>query len=107
MNIFEYTDGNPDALHTTSTLFFPKTYNRTTFGFPKCLIKHYRIEFLNGNDEWKSAVEVLDNHRRFVKHTLNVEAKAVRLIPISTYHSERKTNDYGSSTAHLFNFEVF
>jgi hypothetical protein len=33
--------------------------------------------------------------------------KAVRLIPISTYHSERKTEDYGSSTAHIFNFEIF
>ena len=36
----EYTDGNPDALHTSSTLFFPKSYHNTTFGFPKCLIKH-------------------------------------------------------------------
>ena len=103
----EYTDGNPDALHTSSTLFFPKTYNNTSFGFPKCLIKHYRIEIMNGSGEWTTAVEVFDNHQRFIKHDLNVRAKAVRLIPLSTYHSERKTEDYGSSTAHIFNFELY
>ena len=103
----EYTDGNPDALHTSSTLFFPKSYHGTTFGFPKCLVKHYRIEVLRENDEWETAVEIFDNHRRFVRHSLDVEAKAVRFIPLSTYHSERKTSDYGSSTAHIFNFEVF
>lgn len=103
----EYTDGNPDALHTTTTLFFPKSYNNTTFGFPKSLIKHYKIEAMNEAGEWTTVVEVFDNHQRFVKHCLNVDAKAIRLIPLSTYHSERKTEDYGSSTAHIFNFEVF
>jgi hypothetical protein len=103
----EYTDGNPDALHTSSTLFFPKSYNNTTFGFPKCLIKHYKIEVMDEKGEWTSAVEVFDNHQRFVKHYLHMTVKAVRFIPLSTYHSERKTNDYGSSTAHIFNFEVF
>lgn len=56
--------------------------------------------------EWTLAVEIFDNHQRFVKHCLHNIVKAVRLIPISTYHSERKTNDYGSSTAHIFNFEI-
>lgn len=103
----EYTDGNPDALHTSSTLFFPKSYNNTTFGFPKCLIKHYRIEIMNGDGMWSTAIEVTDNHQRFVRHKLDTVAKAVRFIPLSTYHSERKTQDYGSSTAHIFNFEIY
>ena len=103
----EYTDGNPDALHTSSTLFFPSSYHNTTFGFPKCMIKHYRIEVQDEKGEWRTAIEVQDNHQRFVKHTLGVQVKAVRFVPLSTYHSERKTEDYGSSTAHLFNFEVF
>jgi len=103
----EYTDGNPDALHTSSTLFFPKSYNNTTFGFSKCLVKSYRLEAMSENGEWQTVVEIFDNHQRFVKHRLNIEAKAVRFIPLSTYHSERKTEDYGSSTAHIFNFEVF
>ncbi len=103
----EYTDGNPDALHTSSTLFFPKSYDHTSFGFPKCLVKHYKIQVMDESGDWKTAVEIFDNHQRFVKHRLGVRTKAVRLIPISTYHSERKTEDYGSSTAHIFNFEVF
>ena len=103
----EYTDGNPDALHTSSTLFFPKSYNNTSFGFPKCLIKHYKIETMDKNGIWSTVIEVFDNHQRFIKHDLNTEALAVRLIPLSTYHSERKTEDYGCSTAHIFNFEIF
>ncbi len=103
----EYTDGNPDALHTSSTLFYPKSYNNTTFGFPKCLIKHYKIDVLDDCGNWNTIIEITDNHQRFIKHQLNVTTKAVRFIPISTYHSERKTNDYGSSTAHIFNFEIF
>ncbi len=103
----EYTDGNPDALHTSSTLFFPKSYNNTSFGFPKCLIKHYKIEVLDELGNWETVIEILDNHQRFIKHELNTVTKSVRLIPISTYHSERKTEDYGSSTAHIFNFEIY
>ena len=103
----EYTDGNPDALHTSSTLFYPKSYHNTTFGFPKCLIKHYRIQVMDASGCWNTVIDIPDNHRRFVKHQINMTTKAVRLIPISTYHSQRKTEDYGSSTAHIFNFEVF
>ncbi|MBO5889395.1 MAG: FAD-dependent oxidoreductase [Clostridia bacterium] len=103
----EYTDGNPDALHTSSTLFFPKSYNNTSFGFPKCLVKHYKIEIISENGSWNTIIEETNNHQRFVKHNLNVKTKAVRLIPLTTYHSERKTEDYGSSTAHVFNFEIY
>lgn len=103
----EYTDGNPDALHTSSTLFFPKSYDNTSFGFPKCLVKRYVIQTMDDSGNWTTQIEVEDNHQRFVTHALNVTAKAVRLIPLSTYHSERKTQDYGSSTAHIFNFEIF
>lgn len=103
----EYTDGNPDGLHTSSVLFFPASHNNTKFGFPRCLIKRYKIELLNENDEWITLIEVADNHQRFVKHNINTAAKAVRFVPQSTYHSETKTEDYGSSTAHIFNFEIY
>ena len=103
----EYTDGNPDGLNNSSVLFFPLSHNGTTFGFPRCLIKHYRIEIEDEMGCRRIAVEVSDNHQRFVKHMLNITAKSVHFIPLSTYHSESKTEDYGSSTAHLFNFEVF
>ena len=103
----EYTEGNPDGLHTSAGLFFPASHNNTTFGFPKCLIKRYRIEVQGEDGNWNVALEIKDNHQRFIKHKLGVTAKAVRFVPVSTYHSETKTEDYGSSTAHIFNFEVF
>lgn len=103
----EYVEGNPDAVRYTAPLFFPKSHNNTTYGFPKCLIKHYKIEVMEEGGEWTTAVEVFDNHQRFVHHEINKTLKAVRLIPLSTYMSEAMTEDYGSSTAHLFNFEIF
>lgn len=103
----EYTYGNPDGLHTSSVLFFPKSYNNTIFGFPKCLIKKYVIEVSYDGTTFEKAIEVTDNHQRFIKHNLSKTVMAVRLIPLSTYHSETKTEDYGSSTAHIFNFELF
>ena len=103
----EYTDGNPDGLHTSMILFMAASHNNTTFGFPKCLIKHYKIEAQNEAGEWTTVKEVFDNHQRFIKHDLNITAKAIRLVPLSTYHSESKAEDYGSSTAHIFNFELY
>jgi hypothetical protein len=88
-------------------LFMAASHNNTTFGFPKCLIKHYKIEAQNEAGEWNTVVEVFDNHQRFIKHDLDITAKAVRLVPLSTYHSESKCEDYGSSTAHIFNFELY
>lgn len=63
------------------------------------IINEKRTCFNNSFDERKRV--------EGVRHFLNVDTKAVRFVPISTYHSERKTEDYGSSTAHIFNFEVF
>ena len=103
----EYTEGNSDGLHTSAVLFFPASHNNTTFGFPKCLIKQYRIEVQGEDGAWQTALEVKENHQRFIKHKLCTTTKAVRFVPLSTYHSETKTTDYGSSTAHIFNFEVF
>ncbi|MCQ2453807.1 MAG: FAD-dependent oxidoreductase [Clostridia bacterium] len=103
----EFIDGNPDGLNTTSVMFYAASYNNTTFGFPKCLIKHYRIEAQGADGAWLTVFEDAENHQRFIKKELNVEAQAIRFIPLTTWFSETKVNDYGSSVAHLFNFEVF
>ncbi len=103
----EYTDGNPDGLHTSMILFMAASHDNTTFGFPKCLVKHYKIEAQNTDGEWETVLDVTDNRRRFVKHELDITAKAVRLVPLSTYFSETMVEDYGSSTAHIFNFELY
>ena len=103
----EATDGNPDGLNTSSVLFYAFSHNQTTFGFPKCLVKHYRIEVMKEDGTWQVAFEDAENHQRFIKKALDTDALAVRMVPISTYFSEEKTTDYGSSVAHIFNFEIF
>lgn len=103
----EFIEGNPDGVHTTSVMFYSLSHNQTTFGFPKCLIKHYKIEAQDESGNWNVVYETKDNHQRFIKHKLDITAKAVRFIPLSTYASEARITDYGSSVAHLFNFEVY
>ena len=103
----EFTDGNPDGLNTSSVLFFPLSHNRTVFGFPRCLIKHYKIEAQDADGVWATVFEDEQNHQRFIRKELGIKAKAIRFVPLSTYFSEMKTEDYGSSVAHIFNFEVF
>ena len=103
----EFVEGNPDGLNTTSVMFYPYSHNQTTFGFPKCMIKHYKIEAQGEDSQWRVVYEDKENHQRFIKQPLDITARAVRFIPLSTYFSETKVEDYGSSVAHIFNFEVF
>ncbi len=103
----EFVEGNPDGLNTSSVMFYPYSYNQTTFGFPKCMIKHYKIEAQGADGQWRVVYEDKENHQRFIRQPLDITARAVRFIPLSTYFSETKTEDYGSSVAHIFNFEVF
>lgn len=103
----EFVEGNPDGLNTSSVLFFPYTHNQTSFGFPKCMVKHYKIEAQDEAGQWRVVYEQCDNHQRFIKQPLDITARAVRFIPLSTYFSETKVEDYGSSVAHIYNFEVY
>lgn len=103
----EFVEGNPDGLNTTSVMFYPYSHNQTTFGFLKCMIKHYKIEAQGEDGQWRVVYEDKENHQRFIKQPLEITARAVRFIPLSTYFSETKVEDYGSSVAHIFNFEVF
>ena len=103
----EFTDGNPDGLNTSSVLFFPQSHDGTSFGFPRCLIKHYRIESQDENGVWSTVFEDQENRQRFIRRELDVTAKAIRFLPLTTYFSEQKTEDYASSVAHIFNFEMF
>lgn len=102
----ECVEGNPDGLHTSSVLFFPLSHNKTTFGFPDSLIKSYRIEALDKAGEWYTVYETGNNHQRFVRLNTEITTAAIRFIPLTTYRSEKKGEDYGSSTAHIYAFEV-
>ena len=102
----EYTEGNPDALNISATLFRRADYNHTTFGFPKCLLKSFVVEVLEDSGEWRTVYEETENRQRLVRGVIDADTVAVRLVPRSTYFSETLWNDYGSSQIHLFAFDV-
>ena len=102
----EYTEGNPAVLNISATLFRRLDYNYTTFGFPKCMLKAFRVEALDDNGEWKTVYETDNNYQRMIREKLDIDTTAVRLIPLSTYFSESMWNTYGSAQAHIFSFEV-
>ena len=70
------------------------------------MLKSFKIEVLNENDDWVIVYETHENHQRMIRSKINADTKAVRLIPLGTYYSESLWNDYGSSQAHIFSFEV-
>ena len=103
----EYTDGNPAVLNISATLFRRVDYNYTSFGFPKCMLKAFRIEALDDGGEWKTVYETDNNYQRMIRKPLDVNTTAIRLIPVNTYFSEELgVATYGSAQAHIFAFEV-
>jgi len=87
-------------------LFHRLDYNNTTFGFPKCLLRAFRIEALDDDGNWRTVYETDSNRQRLVRGELNVVTTAVRLVPHATYFSDRLWTTYGSAQAHIFAFEV-
>ena len=102
----EYTDGNPDVLNISASLFRRIDYNHTTFGFPKCMLKEFSVEVLNDNGEWEEVYYTNSNHQRMIVGEINRDTSAVRLIPKNTYFSESLWNTYGSAQAHIFAFDL-
>lgn len=103
----EYTEGNPAVLNISATLFRRLDYNYTSFGFPKCMLKSFKLEALTESNEWQTVFETDNNYQRMIRRPLNVETTAIRLIPINTYLSEQLgVSTYGSAQAHIFAFEV-
>ena len=102
----EQIDGNPDLMHIPMPLFRALGYNHTSFGFPKCLLKKFRIEAL-ADGEWKTVYTADDNHQRMIREKLGLTASAVRLIPEATWGSDALINTYGSAVTHIFSFDLF
>lgn len=103
----EYTDGNPRVLNISTPLFRRIDYSHTTFGFPKCMLKSFRIEVLDGNGEWVTVYETHSNHQRMIRKKIDAETSAIRLVPLGTYLSEELGEAaYGSAQAHIFAFDV-
>jgi len=102
----EYVEGNPDLLHISAPLMRPMHHNYSRLGFPKTILKEFRIEALNDAGEWVTVYETADNHQRLIREELSVDTTAVRLIPVHTYYSASMWTTFGSTQAHIFSFEV-
>jgi hypothetical protein len=68
----------------------------TKFKLPDTLIKDYIIEGTNESGE-KFTLEVKNNRRRFVRHSVDMKVKNIRFIPLSTH---------GSAEFRLFALEI-
>ena len=101
----ENFDGHPDLFTIPMPLFRGLGYGNTSFTFPRTVLKSFRVETQDDEGAWRIAYETTDNHQRFVRGDIGRECLAIRLVPLSTWGSELKENDYGSSTAHIFAFE--
>ena len=103
----EQIDGNPDLMYIPMPLFKARAYNNTSFGFPKCMLKSFRIDIETKDGMKKTVFETDSNYQRLIKHGLGVKAKSVSFIPLSTWGSDSLINTYGSAVCHVFSFDLF
>ncbi len=70
---------------------------QTKFRLPETLIKEYIIQGISEKGEVKE-LHITDNHRRFVKHSVDWSVSTVRFIPLATHGDEK---------FRLFSFEIY
>lgn len=56
---------------------------------PSTLVKSFRIEAKNSQGVWETIYEDKNNYQRLVKIPLDVEADAIRLVPVETWGSDK------------------
>jgi hypothetical protein len=64
---------------------------------PETLVKAFRLDALDAAGQWRTVFEEANNYQRLVRVPLNVEAQALRLVPLATW---------GAEEARLFAFDV-
>ena len=100
----EYCEGNPNLMNITMPLFRARSYNYTSFGFPTCMLKDFRLETAGEDGEWHLLTEVKGNYQRFLRIPCDVNCRALRLVPIHTWDSAALIHPYAEDV-HIFNFE--
>lgn len=86
-----------DEILRTYPMLANKYHDMPAFGFPKTMVRAFRIEYQTEDGVWKILAEESGNIQRLVVVRCFVRAVAVRLVPLSTW---------GSETAHIFAFDV-
>ena len=100
----EYCEGNPNLMNITMPLFRARSYNYTSFGFPTCMLKDFRLETAGEDGEWHLLTEVKGNYQRFLRIPCDVNCRALRLVPIHTWGSAALIHPYAEDV-HIFTFE--
>lgn len=82
-----------------SGLNMPCNYplNTEPLSVPKTMIRSFRIEFLNANNEIIETKEESNNYQRLVRIKTDIVTNAIRFIPISTW---------GADKFHIFAWDV-
>lgn len=70
----------------------------TPFEPPATLVRSFRIETLDADGVWRTAMECTENFQRLVKIPFKARTKGVRIVPTSTW---------GVDDARLFAFEAY
>ena len=103
----EQIDGHPDLLTIPMPLFRARGYSNTSFTFPRTVLKSFRVEVQEASGgAWRTVYETDSNHQRLVRGAIDRDVVAVRLMPLSTWGSERLNNTYDSAVAHIFAFDL-
>ena len=103
----ELIDGHPDLLTIPMPLFRARAYSNTSFTFPRTVLKSFRVEVQEtSGGAWRTVYETDSNHQRLVRGAIDRDVVAVRLMPLSTWGSERLNNTYDSAVAHIFAFDL-
>ena len=88
-------------------LFRARGYSNTSFTFPRTVLKSFRVEVQEtSGGAWRTVYETDSNHQRLVRGAIDRDVVAVRLMPLSTWGSERLNNTYDSAVAHIFAFDL-
>ena len=88
-------------------LFRARAYSNTSFTFPRTVLKSFRVEVQEtSGGAWRTVYETDSNHQRLVRGAIDRDVVAVRLMPLSTWGSERLNNTYDSAVAHIFAFDL-
>lgn len=93
----ERTSCDGDEILRTYPMLANKYRDMLAFGFPKTMVRSFRLEYETESGDWELITQVEDNIQRLVVVPCQVYTKAVRLIPTATW---------GSEQAHIFSFDV-
>jgi hypothetical protein len=72
-------------------------YHMEPFGFPRTMLRSFRLEYRDETGAWRLAAAITNNIQRLVVIPVECMTRAVRLVPEETW---------GDDTAHLFAFDV-